>query len=82
MIEYIVGNRNLYANCDCNNVTFVVAASELLSLWVSYSVVVLYHTLPQTSNVWSPQPDLGSSCSVQCDDKESFCRDLEIFAFT
>ena len=57
MIEYIVRNTNLYANRYCNNITFVVSASEVC---VFPGILLLsgYHTLPQMSNYWSTQPDL------------------------
>ena len=58
MIEYIVRNINLYANRDCNNVTFVVSASEVC-VFLGILLLFGYHILPQTSNYWSTQPDLG-----------------------
>ena len=58
MIEYIVRNTNLYANRDCNNRKFVVSAIEV-RVFLGILLLSGYHTLPQTSNYWSTQPDLG-----------------------
>ena len=58
MIEYIVRNTNLYANRDLNNITFVVSAREV-RVFLGILLLSGYHTLPQMSNYWSTQPDLG-----------------------
>ena len=58
MIEYIARNTNLYANRDCNNRKFVVSAIEV-RMFLGILLLSGYHTLPQTSNYWSTQPDLG-----------------------
>ena len=58
MIQYIVRNPHLYANRDYNNRTFVVTASEI-RVFLGILLLSVYHTLPQTSNYWSTQPDLG-----------------------